>query len=121
MFKYIILFGFDKRKLEYHDKETVIRNGFSPPPVYYIRLIFCYLRKNMELTANREYKRLYKETLNYLIHHAIIECKWKPWKIRQNRKSMEHLSDIYNSLPDSPKYTEEQVNEFLEYRRMMWY
>ena len=123
MIKYIILFGLDKRKMKYIDKKTAIRNGFSPSPTYQISHIFFYLREHIELLKDREYRRLYKEILNYMIHYAVAECDYHPWKRRKNRKNLEMYADVYNSYPGNQanKYTKEQVEEFLDYRRQMWH
>lgn len=124
IFKYIIYFGLDRRRLGYLDHATVCRNDFSPPPSYYIHHIFYYLREHMELTENKDYKRIYKEARDYLVLHAVKEYGWKRWKKRKNRKTIEHTADLWNTCYKqglTQKFTKEQVDEFLEYRKIIWY
>ena len=122
-FKYIILFGFSSRKLNYLSEDTINRNQFSPPPIYYINRIFHYLREHMELTKNREYKRLYKETLDYLIKDYYEKHRARWWQRRNIRKMIEKLADLNNlvNADNINKFTQEQVDDFLTYRRIMWY
>lgn len=58
--RYIIQFGRNKRTIKYTDTKTAAQIGFSPSPTNQISHIFFYLREHMELTADPEYKRLYK-------------------------------------------------------------
>ena len=122
-FKYIILFGFSSRKLNYLSEDTINRNQFSPPPIYYINRIFHYLREHMELTKNREYKRLYKETLDYLIRDYYEKHQARWWQRRNIRKMIEKMADLNNlvNADNIKKFTQEQVDDFLTYRRIMWY
>lgn len=122
-FKYIILFGFSSRKLNYLSEDTINLNQFSPPPVYYVNKIFLYLREHMELTKNREYKRLYKETLDYLIRDYYEKHRARWWQRRNIRKMIEKLADLNNlvNADNINKFTQEQVDDFLTYRRIMWY
>lgn len=121
--KYLIIFGRNKRTIRYTDRKTAVQLGLSPLPSNQISHIFFYLREHMELTADPEYRRLYKEILNYMIRYGVVECGYDPWQRRRNRINIEIYANAFNSYAgnQTSKYTKEQVDEFLDYRRKIWY
>lgn len=91
-------------------------------PAYFVRHIFSYLREHIELTREPDYKRLYDETLEFQIRMGSQNREWNESRSEKDRKMIEHLADLYNGLPSNRgnKYTKEQVDDYLEYRRAIW-
>ncbi len=94
-----------------------------PYPSYFVRHIFSYLRERIELTQDPDYKRLYDETLEFQIRMVVKDREWNENILDKNREMIEHLADLYNSLPsnESNKYTKKQVDDYLEFRRSIWH
>lgn len=89
---------------------------------YYIRHIFNALRENKELLTQPDYKHLYDEAIDYLFRYAIAKCEWEPNERESCYEAIELLADLFNSSDSVhfKKYTMEEVNFFLEKRKLIW-
>lgn len=78
----------------------------------FINRIFAYLRQNMELLQDANYKKLYDE--------CILLAKWlrrKECKLEQN--NYEIVTDIMNKHEDFA-YSKEVVEDYLKFRMDSW-
>ena len=93
--------------------------GERQRPHRVVKYVFWFLRKNMHLTEQEDYNRLYEEVLEFQINEAVKHCDWKAEDVEENRKDMEFLSDLFSSHPDEEYklFTREDLDEFLELRR----
>lgn len=78
----------------------------------FINRIFAYLRENMELLQDDNYKKLYDE--------CILLSKWlhrKDYKLEQ--KNYETVTDLMNKHEDFA-YSKEIVDDYLKFRIDSW-
>ena len=78
----------------------------------FINRIFAYLRENMELLQDDNYKKLYDE--------CFLLSKWlrrKEYKLEQ--KNYEIVTDIMNKHEDFA-YSKEFVDDYLKFRMDAW-
>lgn len=105
----------NKKLLETLESETFLYaiTHFNVKTHSFINRIFAYIRKNMDLLQDTNYKKLYDE--------CILLMKWLHRKDipEKQQEIFEIVTDIMNK-EDTFSYNKEVVEEYLKFRMDSW-
>lgn len=89
---------------------------------YFARHILCYMREHQELMTHPDYRRLYAETLDYLVECSNDHIDPAPQDLQKQRNWMEFLLDLENKYADErfERFPQELIERYLDYRRAYW-
>lgn len=87
----------------------------------YVRRVFYYLRENIELCEQAEWKRLYDECVYYQILDARLNIEWTEISFDEQRKYIEFLADLAIKRNNAAcRFSKKEVEKYLEYRKTEW-
>ncbi len=88
-------------------------------PERIVKFVFWFLRNNMHLTEDADYRRLYEEVISFQINEAVKYCDWKAEEVEENRRDMEYLADIFSAHPSGEYklFDRNELDTFLYFRK----